>query len=102
MSNRRLVVYLILGSVLCVGGVVAVVLGAVTRSLPTQFSGLVMYAVSILLLFEAKFEKTEYRIRELESRLRRHWLRHRIQKPESDEEEPDEPREGPPPAESDS
>ena len=89
MSSRRLLVYLVLGAVLCLGGIVAMFVGRLTGSITTQLGGIIVYAVSIPLLFQAKLTRTDARISALEKRVRELEPRtHSLSRPgENDEEE---------------
>ncbi len=69
MKNQRLVAYLLVGAVLCLGGVVLMFCGMLAKNINTQLAGVIIYAASIPLLFEAKAVKTESRIEALESRM---------------------------------
>ena len=72
MDSRRLVVYLLLGTLLSIVAVVLMLCGRFSDSIGTQLLGVVMYAAAVPLLFSAKLAKLEGRLRELE---RRHEVR---------------------------
>lgn len=69
VTNRRLIIYLILGGILCFAGVFTMLYGMLKNNMTSQLTGVIMYAASIPLLFQAKLTRMSGRISTLEKRL---------------------------------
>jgi hypothetical protein len=70
MRSRRTVVYLVAGGLPCLGSLVVMFFGSLNRSQTTLLAGIIMYMVSVPLLFQAKFASVDARLRALEEYLR--------------------------------
>ena len=88
MRSRRAVVYFIVGGVLCFASLIVVFIGSITHVQHTLLAGIIVYMVSIPLLFQAKLASLDSRLGSLEEYLRKQACRESQTKYAGEEGEP--------------
>jgi len=95
MKDRRPVVYLVAGGLLCVAGVVLMLIGSVHTNTTVMRAGMIIYMASIPLIFQAKLTRMEIRLNRMEAYLREKHCREARERYYGSEEETDPPDEPP-------
>jgi hypothetical protein len=90
VRSRRSIVYLVAGGTLCLASLAIVLVGSVTHVQQTLLAGIVVYMVSIPLLFQAKLASLDSRLKSLEEYLRKQACRESGTKYAGEEGEPPE------------